>query len=50
MARLYTRLGFSELSLLGFRAAIEQGYFSVDNSKQIPGWIRFDRTPPSQMP
>ena len=30
MARLYTKLGFSELGLLGFRAAIEQGYFSVE--------------------
>ncbi len=29
MARLYTRLGFTELGQLGFRATVEQGYFSV---------------------
>ena len=30
MARLYTKLGFTGLGMLGFRAAIEQGYFSVE--------------------
>ena len=30
MARLYAWLGFTELGLLGCRAAIEQGYFCVE--------------------
>jgi len=30
MARLYTKLGFTGLGVLGFRAAIEQGYFCVE--------------------
>jgi TolB-like protein len=46
MARLYTRLGFSELSLLGFRAAIEQGYFSVDQF-EADSWLDPIRPDPS---
>jgi hypothetical protein len=46
MARLYTRMGFSELSLLGFRAAIEQGYFAVEQF-EADSWLDPIRSDPS---
>jgi len=36
MARFYTRLGRRDLGLLGFRAAIEQGYFCVAQFEADP--------------
>jgi TolB-like protein len=38
IASFYTRLGRPDLGLLGFRAAIEQGYFSVPHFEADPVW------------
>jgi serine/threonine protein kinase len=46
MARLYTRLGRPDLGLLGFRATVEQGYFSVAQF-EADSWLDPIRSDPA---